>query len=175
MSYSVVFSSQTGNTKYIAKRIRRIMGEEGCAFFGSPAEADEGARKADVVFVGSWDDKGSATKDVREFLHALDGARVFLFGTCGFGGSDDYYNQVLSRMREDLPASCELAGSFMCQGKMPAPVRERYVAMLAAADPDSKEAKRAQMFIENYDRALDHPNGDDLRTLDADLREAGLA
>ena len=32
MSYSVVFSSQTGNTKYIAKRIRRIMGEEGCAF-----------------------------------------------------------------------------------------------------------------------------------------------
>ena len=78
-------------------------------------------------------------------------------------------------MREDLPASCELAGSFMCQGKMPAPVRERYVAMLAAADPDSKEAKRAQVFIENFDRALDHPNGDDLRTLDADLREAGLA
>ena len=31
------------------------------------------------------------------------------------------------------------------------------------------------MFIENFDRALDHPNGDDLRTLDADLREAGLA
>ena len=73
-----------------------------------------------------------------------------------------------------MPASCELVGSFMCQGKMPQTVRKRYEAMLAAAAPASSEARRAQMLIDNFDAALAHPNNDDLRALDADLREAGL-
>lgn len=174
MRYSIVFSSQTGNTELVARRIRKTMGTEGCVFFGSPAEAGDEARRADVVFAGSWADKGAATPELAAFLKTLDGRRVFLFGTCGFGESDEYFNQLLGRIREDLPASCELAGSFMCQGKMPAAVRARYEAMLAAAEPDSPEARRAQLFVDNFDKALSHPNNDDLRTLDADLRECGL-
>lgn len=174
MSYSVVFSSKTGNTELIAKRIRKAMGQDGCSYFGSPEDAGDEARTAGVVFVGTWTDKGAATDDVRAFLHSLDGRRVFLFGTCGFGASDAYYNQVLERIRGDLPASCELVGSFMCQGKMPEAVRTRYEGMLAQAEPGSADAKRAQMLIANFDMALSHPNTDDIRTLEADLREAGL-
>lgn len=174
MSYSVVFSSKTGNTELIAKRIRKALGAEGCAYFGNPAAADDAARGAGVVFVGSWVDKGGATDDVRSFLRSLDGRSVFLFGTCGFGASDAYFNQVLERIRGDLPANCELVGSFMCQGKMPQAVRTRYEGMLAAAEPGSADAKRAEMLIANFDMALAHPNTDDLRVLEADLREAGL-
>ena len=174
MSYSVVFASKTGNTELIAKRIRKAMGPDACSYFGDPAGATDVARTAGVVFVGSWVHKGAATEDVRSFLRSLDGRRVFLFGTCGFGASDEYYNQMLERFRGELPASCELAGSFMCQGKMPEVVRKRYEGMLAAAEPGSKDAKRAEMLIANFDMALAHPNTDDLRTLEADLREAGL-
>lgn len=174
MAYSVVFSSQTGNTELIARRIRKTMGEDGCIYFGAPEEAPAEAGKADVVFAGTWTDKGTATPEMDAFLKSLDGRRVFLFGTCGFGESEEYFNQVLTHIREDLPASCEVVGSFMCQGKMPAAVRTRYEGMLAAAEPASPEARRAQLFLDNYDKALAHPNADDLRILDADLREAGL-
>ena len=49
----------------------------------------------------------------------------------------------------------------MCQGKMPLSVRERYVKMREQpnrmADLDSR--------IENFDRALSHPNAEDLENL----------
>lgn len=174
MNYSIVFSSQTGNTELVARRIRKTMGEQGCVFFGTPADATDEARRADVVFVGSWTDKGTATDDVTSLLASLDHARVFLFGTCGYGESEEYFNTILSRMREGLSANCEFAGSFMCQGKMPETVLDRYRKMLAEAEAGSPEAKRASMFIKNFEVARVHPNSDDLRALDAALREAGL-
>lgn len=175
MSYAVVFSSKAGNTELIARRIRKTLGEEGCVYFGSPAEAGDEVRRVGTVFAGSWTDKGTSTDDMHDFLQTLDGARVFLFGTCGFGGSDEYKNTILGRMREGLPTSCELLGSFMCQGKMPESVLERYHGMLAAAEPGSPDARRIEAFIKNFEVARSHPDSDDLRDLDLALREAGLA
>lgn len=174
MNYSIVFSSQTGNTELVAKRIRKTLGEESCTFFGAPDNATDEARHADVVFVGSWTDKGTASADVLSFLGTLDHARVFLFGTCGYGESEEYFNTILSRIREELPDSCDVAGSFMCQGKMPECVLDRYRSMLAEAEAGSPEAKRAAMFIKNFEVARSHPNNDDLRALDAALRAADL-
>lgn len=174
MGYSIVFSSLTGNTELVARRIRKRLGEDGCVYFGSPEGASEQARGAKLVCVGTWTDRGAATPEVTDFLKSLEGTRVFLFGTCGFGGSEEYFNQVLTRIRDVMPSSCELVGSFMCQGKMPQTVRQRYEGMLASSEPGSSEAKRAQLLIDNFDAALSHPDGDDLRTLDADLRECGL-
>lgn len=174
MDYSIVFSSKTGNTELIAKRIRKLMGDAACVYFGSAKDAPEAARKAGVVFVGTWTDKGSATDDVTAFIHSFDGARVFLFGTCGYGQDEAYFNTILSRIREGLATNCEVIGSFMCQGKIAEAALERYHTMLAAAEPASPEAKRAQLFIKNFEEARSHPNNDDLRALEASLRAAGL-
>ena len=57
---------------------------------------------------------------------------------------------------------------------MPETVLGRYKKMLADADPDSPEAKRAEMFIRNFEVARTHPDNDDLRALEASLRDAGL-
>ena len=164
MNYSIVFSSQTGNTELVARRIRKTLGEEGCTYFGTPADAPAGAT-----------DKGTASADVLAFLGTLDHARIFLFGTCGYGESEEYFNAILSRIREELPDSCEVAGSFMCQGKMGEAVLDRYRTMLAEAEAGSPEAKRAAMLIKNFEVARSHPNTDDLRALDVALRAAGLA
>lgn len=174
MSYSVVFCSKTGNTELLANRIRKVLGEEGCVYFGAPESAPDEARSADVIFAGSWTDKGTATPELTAFLEKLDRARVFLFGTCGFGESDEYFNQVLARTRDALPSSNELVGSFMCQGRMPEGILERYRGMLAAAEPDSPEAKRAALFISNFEKARSHPDANDLRSLDARVKELGL-
>ena len=92
-----------------------------------------------------------------EFLQTLENKKVFLFGTAGFGGSAAYFTQILERVRTNVPASCEIIGTFMCQGKMPDVVRERYAAM----EPSPKR----DMMLENFQKALAHPNEDDLTAL----------
>lgn len=174
MTYAVAYSSKTGNTELLAHHICKVLGEEGCVYAGAPEAAGAEALAADVVFAGTWTDKGGAAEDARAFLASLRGKRVFLFGTCGFGASEAYFEQVLARVAAGLDKSCELVGSFMCQGKMPAAVRVRYEAMLAAAELGSAEASRAQLFIDNFDEALAHPNADDLAGLERALGKAGV-
>ena len=52
-------------------------------------------------------------------------------------------------------------GEYMCQGKMPMAMRERYVKM--KEDPHHKP--NLDMLIENFDRALSHPDKADLEKL----------
>jgi len=49
----------------------------------------------------------------------------------------------------------------MCQGKMPQSVRERYVKMKENPEhPDNIDT-----LIENFDKALSHPDADDMERL----------
>lgn len=153
MSYAVVYSSKTGNTKMLADAVSAVLPAADCLYCGAP---DAQAAQADVVFVGFWTDKGSCDKSVAEFMQLLAGKKVFLFGTAGFGGSEIYFNQILDRAAANLPAGNTLIGKYMCQGKMPASVRESYVKM------SEKDPARFNPLIENYDRALAHPNEEDV-------------
>lgn len=123
---------------------------------------------ADVVFVGFWCDKGSCSPTVQHFLQGLAGKRVFLFGTCGFGESDEYFAQILDRVRAYLPADAQCIGGAMCQGKMSVGVKRRYEGMLEK-DPENAQAR---MLIDNWNKAQSHPNEDDFARIAAAAKEA---
>lgn len=156
MTCAIICSSKTGNTEKLAQRARDVLGD---AIVDSVADAD-------TVLLGSWTDKGGLDPALSDALAALDGKRVFLFGTCGFGGSQAYYDRVLDRFQSALPEGAEVVGRFMCQGQMLPAVRERYVKM-AEQDP-----ARFEPMIENFDRALGHPDVSDLDAFEAALRAA---
>lgn len=126
------------------------------------------ASEADVVFVGFWCDKGSCSPAVQHFLQGLVGKRVFLFGTCGFGESDEYFVQILDRVRAYLPADAQYIGGAMCQGKMGMGVKRRYEGMLEK-DPENAQAR---MLIDNWNKAQSHPNEDDFSRIAAAAKEA---
>lgn len=126
------------------------------------------ASEADVVFVGFWCDKGSCSPAVQHFLQGLAGKRVFLFGTCGFGESDEYFAQILDRVRTYLPADAQYIGGAMCQGKMGMGVKRRYEGMLEK-DPENAQAR---MLIDNWNKAQSHPNEDDFSRIAAAAKEA---
>lgn len=126
------------------------------------------ASEADVVFVGFWCDKGSCSPAVQHFLQSLAGKRVFLFGTCGFGESDEYFAQILERVRAYLPADAQYIGGAMCQGKMGMGVKRRYEGMLEK-DPENAQAR---MLIDNWNKAQSHPNEDDFSRIAAAAKEA---
>ena len=152
MSYAIVYSSRTGNTELLARAIQSALPAEDCLYFGGP---DAAALAADRLYVGFWTDKGSCDEDVAAFLESIGDAPVFLFGTAGFGGAAAYFDKILDSVQAHVQGP--VTGRFMCQGRMPAAVRDRYEAM-----PDSP---RRQAMLDNFDAALAHPNEEDLPRL----------
>ena len=92
--------------------------------------------------------------------------QVFLFGTAGFGGSEEYFNKILKTVQKDLHSSNTVIGSFMCQGKMPMSVRQRYENM----KKQPLHLPNLDAMIENFDKALSHPDADDLERLKQAVR-----
>ena len=158
MKYAICYSSRTGNTGKLAEAIRQTLPTLDCVYCGAPHVA---ANSADVIFAGFWTDKGTCDSQMGEFLQTLENKKVFLFGTAGFGGSAAYFTQILERVRANVTASCEIIGTFMCQGKMPESVRKRYELMKEKMPQDDK----VEMMIENFDKALPHPDQADLTHL----------
>ena len=172
MNIALIANSKSGNTAQLAQSLREAFSASGTTLACDIelADAPDASQLEDVasqflavdaVCVGFWCDKGSCTEGVAKLLERLHGKRVFLFGTCGFGGSQEYFDRIVARVAEHLPQTAELAGTFMCQGKMGPGIRARYEAMLAKNPGDA----RAQALIDNFDLALSHPNAEDLEAV----------
>ena len=158
MSYAIVFSSKTGNTRLLADTLRASLPQNECTYFGAPAPE---ALEAETLYIGFWTDKGHADDTLTAFLQTLKGKRVFLFGTAGFGGSAEYFEQILAAVQKSLDESNTVIGTYMCQGKMPMTVRHQYEKMLQQPN----HAPNLEMLIENFDKALAHPDAADLDQL----------
>ena len=156
--YSVLFSSQTGHTKILAHAIAQARPAAGCDFFAD----HQGRVPSSPGFCGGfWTDKGTADAATLELLKTVKNKKIFLFGTAGFGGSTAYFQKILLRVQENLDAGNQVIGTFMCQGKMPLSVRQRYEKMKEQPNP----APNLDMLIANFDRALTHPDEQDLQRL----------
>lgn len=166
MTYAVIYDSATGNTKMLAEEIRKRLGKKECVCFGTVEEAGTAVR-ADIIFAGFWTDKGDCSEELGHFLEGLHGRRVFLFGTAGFGGAQSYFDQILERVKGHLAADNEVVGTYMCQGKMPQSVRKRYEGMMEQNPGD----QRIKGMIENFDRAVQHPDEADLNMLGEAVRD----
>lgn len=160
MSYAIVYSSPTGNTAMLAQTIREALPQAECCYFGEP---DDQALSAKRIYVGFWTDKGTCDEQTARFLERLTDQQVFLFGTAGFGGAAAYFDQILSRVKEKLGPEVKVIGTYMCQGKMSPAVRRRYEAM--------EDSPRRTAMLENFDKAVSHPDAQDLAQLKAALPE----
>ncbi len=170
MKYAVIYESATGNTKMLADEIEKILGAEDCVCFGMPGENLQREEEAELLFLGFWTDKGECSEKIGKYMETLRGRKVFLFGTAGFGGSEQYFSRILSRVTSHLPEGNTVEGTYMCQGKMPQSVRKRYEAMQEKAPQDDK----IKRMIENFDRALPHPDKEDMNRLRETMKARGI-
>lgn len=154
MKIAVIYESLTGNTEIIAKAVKEAVCES-VVYFGNPSDDAE----ADFYFVGSWTDKGMCCEKIESALKKIENKKIAYFATAGFGGSDEYYSALAKRVENIIPNSNKFVSSFICQGKMPMSVRERYVSMMREHPDD----KKLEVSIENFDNALSHPNETDLQ------------
>lgn len=164
LKYKVVYSSRTGNTEMLATSIYQALPEKEKDI--EELTRDTAADDAQTYLVGFWTDKGSCPQETKEFLEKMKGKKVLLFGTCGFGQSQEYYDRIEERVKQFLPDECTYLGCCLCQGKMPMAVRTRYQQMLQ----DEKKKSVAEDMIKNFDQALLHPNAEDCRRVSEFVR-----
>lgn len=161
MKIAIIYESKTGNTQMLAEAIHEICIRDNSAALISVQQALEaGFNKEDVdlFFLGSWTDKGDCGQTMKSFANTLESKNIALFGTAGFGGSQDYFDKLTARFSSSILDSNRILGSFYCQGKMPQGTRNRYQAMLQQ-NPEDKDLK---VTIANFDKAQTHPNERDL-------------
>lgn len=164
MNTRVLYKSRTGNTEKLAKAIfEAIPGKQKDI---QRLEGQTDYDMGDVYFVGFWTDRGSASVEVLDYLGSLQGKRIALFGTCGMGGSLEYYKKIEESIRVFIEDDNEYMGAFLCQGKMPMAVRDRYVKMKT---PETE--KQVNAMIHNFDRAMLHPDEEDLKNAKVFVRE----
>ena len=163
MDYVIVYDSRTGNTEALARAVADALPEKGRLVFGRVEEVGASAlSRAERVYAGFWTNRGDCSDGMAELLSSLGGKEVFLFGTAGFGADETYFAGVMARAAAHVPESAKIVGTFMCQGRMPASVRERYERQ---AEAHPAQAARMAQLIENFDVALAHPDADDLARL----------
>lgn len=163
--YAIVYSSLTGNTKKLADAVCRMLSAEDSVYFGAP---DAKALKAGRMYIGFWTDKGGCDAKLADFLGTIQDKEIFLFGTAGFGGEEEYFLKIIENVKEKLDKSNVIIGHYMCQGKMPASVRDRYEKMMQT--PDTRA--RAEAMIENFDKAASHPDDNDILNLEKAIQKS---
>ena len=161
--YSIIFSSKTGNTKMLADAIREELTPEACDYFGN---TDIDYPQSKMLYIGFWTDKGIADPAALQLLEKLHNKKIFLFGTAGFGGNSTYFQNILQKTREHIEASNTVVGEYMCQGKMPSSVKERYLKIKSQPE----HAPNIDAMIENFDKAATHPDSSDIERLKEAVR-----
>ena len=163
LDYLVLYQSESGNTKKIAASIfSRLPGNSKDLI---DIDTDKTIPEANVYFIGFCVHRGSCSMEVSDFLSDLSGKQIALFGTCGMGDSPEYYKDIAGRVSAWIEADNDYLGYFICQGKMPQSVRERYVKM----KENPEHPANLDLLIQNFDRALSHPDSEDLERLKKSL------
>ena len=161
--YSIIYSSKTGNTQKLAEVLQNILPKDNCQYYKTVEKAPKVL--SNLLYIGFWTDKGTADTQTIEFLKQLKNKKIFLFGTAGYGGSQNYFEGIINNVKKNIDSSNTLIGTFMCQGKMPLSVKERYKKM----QEQNNSSLKIDDLIANFDRALSHPDAADLKKLEEQI------
>lgn len=161
MEVAIVYDSITGNTKALAD----VICEE-CKNAKVYKEYNDDILKADLIFVGSWTDKGSPSDKIKLVYQNIHNKKIFVFGTCGFGGDEKYYKLLFENVCKYINEDNDILGYYFCPGKLSSNIKEKYEKLLQQNPSD----QRIKKMIENFNNVLDRPNGDDLNKLRGKVR-----
>lgn len=159
MEYQIIYTSKTGNTRKLAEAVFDAIESPQKVIYD--LEKDEMDFNSDIYFVGFWTNSGSCSIEVLDILSEMHGKKIAMFGTCGLEYNQEYYREIESHIDAFIPDDNEYLGTFLCQGKMPLKVKEKYEEMLEK-DPSDK---RAKYMIENFEKGLKHPDQQDIENV----------
>lgn len=168
MKEAIIYDSLSGNTEILAKTIKSE--NPNILFEKINNKTKENLKNIEIIYLGTPIIKGMCTEKIKELLESLEDKKIFLFVTAGYGISDEYYQNLRTRIVSIIPNSNEIIGSFSCQGKMPDAVKEKYISLIKE-HPDDKNLK---VSLENFEQAKTHPDENDKKRLLEEIKKINL-
>lgn len=156
LKYLVIYASETGNTRLVAEEVYNSLPVSKKEKRLVDVRTWHGEYDAETYLVGFWANRGSCSLEIIDLLSSLHNRNVALFGTCGMGAGDRYYDKLAQNARVWLSDTNHYLGHFFCQGKMPIEIRRKYESCRGKCD----DAKIDQM-LDYFDEAASHPNRQD--------------
>ena len=155
MKAIVVYSSQTGNTKTLARTVCEALPEGPQMYMVDDAPDPAGY---DLVALGFWLQAGKPDSKSASYLARLKGhPNVFFFATHGARpGSDHAANAMIQAQSKAEGAT--VAGSFSCYGEVNPKVLEKV-----------KAKPHPPVWLDDAAGAVGHPKSSDLDNLRAAL------
>lgn len=151
LDYLVLYQSGSGNTRKVAATIFSHL--PGNSKDLIDITTDKMIPEAQVYFIGFCVHQGTCSMTVSDFLSTLGGKQIALFATCGMDDSPDYYKCIEQSAAAWIESDNEYLGAFICQGRMPQKVRQKY-----EAKRNSENGDRIDLLIRNFDHAFSHPD-----------------
>ncbi len=151
MKTSIIYSSATGNTKILAQTIEKTVAD--VQYCGT---VNDQALESDLIYVGFWAKAFSCGDDIKGFLEKCKDKKIFLFGTAGYDDTEEYFNKILTAVKENIDSSNTVVGEFMSMGKVSA------AKQTAIQEMDQEKFNNMKP---NIDRAASHPDQADLENL----------
>lgn len=161
MKIAIIYESKTNNTKLVAESIQAALVEDHEVVL-QRVEDVTNLKDMDLLFLGSWTNKGSCGDSMKKLAESLNDKNIALFGTAGYGGTQEYFDNLAIRFSNEFNDSNTILGNFYSQGKMPDAIRDQYVTLLK----DHPMDKAFEVNIENFDKAKSHPDENDLLNAD---------
>jgi len=159
MKSLVVYSSQTGNTRKLAERVKACLPGEKVM---TSIEAAPEAAGYDLVAVGFWLQGGKPDPKAAAFLQSVNHMPLFLFATHG-AAADSAHAQNAMAQAQELAPDAHIVGLFNCPGEVNPNVLEK----ISAKTPPPP-------WIADTGDAVGHPDAEDLARLEDVIKALDL-
>lgn len=145
MKVNIVYFSQTGNTRKVAKAMATVFSDNGhdTRMVGFPEIQKTGFADTELIGVGAPCFESQAPSHVREFLWDLpdlSGKKAFVFTTSGGGPGKVLYDLAKPLMKN----GAEVIGGFLCRGTCYYPVP--CLVGRFPERPDARDLEKAKEF-----------------------------
>lgn len=157
LDYIVLYQSETGNTKKLATEIFAAL--PGMAKDLISIDEQKKIPEAETYFIGFCVHHGTCSLEVGNFLSDLSEKNVALFGTCGIANCQDYFKNIENSVSIWLEDDNDYLGAFICQGKMPLKIRQKFERMMSRQGCDEDKIRKQ---LQNFDEAMIHPTANDV-------------
>ncbi len=160
MKILIAYSSKTGNTEKVCKKVFENLKDEHEIDIMTVKEVSD-YDDYDLLVPAFWVDKGTANKEARKFIEKIRNKNVALLGTLGASPDSEHGNKVRKNVKELVDNSNTYHGVFLARGKvdeklikrikmlpLPKNIKEQmYESSVNSREPNEEEFAGATKFI----------------------------
>jgi flavodoxin len=159
MKILLTYSSLTGNTKKVADGIFDILIKDQTVYRPIKEACSLNLDEFDVIFIGSWVDKGMPNQEAREFMQKIREKQVGIFMTLGAYPDSEHAKTSLQSAVDILEENNNtIICKFICQGK----ISEKLIEFFKTLPSDHPHAITEEK-LKRYEIAAKHPDEEDIK------------